>query len=444
MSGSVRPSVARSNRREFLKRSSAAAGVAVAGAIPLARSVHAAGSDVIKIGLIGCGGRGSGAAANAMNAGPDVRLVAMGDIFEDRLTGARERLKKAKPDQVQVDDKQCFVGWDAYKKVLETDIQVVLIAAASHFHPQFFKAAVEAGKHIFCEKPHAVDVPGLKVAMAANELAKKKGLAVMSGLCWRHDPAVQETMKRVADGAIGDVLAIQENYLSSPYGLRVRQPEWNEMQYQMQNWYHFNWLSGDQTGQQLIHSIDKASWALGDKPPARAYGIGGRQVCLEPKYGDQYDHYGVVFEYADGVRVFGFCRDQPGVFNETADYIIGTKGRAYLPNKCRIDDVKGQTVWKYEYPKTKVSMYDCEHVALFASIRAGKPCNSGGYMFTSTMLGILAQMVCYTGQVITWEQAMNSTNVLAPSRYTWDAEPPVKPNPDGTYPTAMPGMTKFV
>jgi len=425
------------SRRDFLKLSAAAAGVAAAGQLSIARSAHAAGSGTIKIGLVGCGGRGSGAAVNAMNAGKDVRLVAMADVFDDRLKGARERIKKEKPEQVDVPDDRCFVGFDAYQKVLASGIDAVLLAPASHFLPMHFKAAVDAGKHVFCEKPHALDVPGLKLAMAACEEAKRKGLSVVSGLCWRYDLGVREAMKRIRDGAIGEIVAIQETYITQPYVLRERQPGWSEMYYQVQNWYHFNWLSGDQTAQQLIHSIDKASWALGDKPPLRAWGLGGRQVCVEPKYGDQFDHHAVVFEYENGVRVFGFCRDIPGCYNETSDVIFGTKGRAYLPSRPQIE---GETKWRYKGGPNK--MYDNEHAELFESIRSGKPINNGDYMYTSTMLGILAQMVCYSGQEITWEKAMQSTLSYSLPRYGFDAQPPVKPGPDGMYPTAMPGMTR--
>ena len=425
------------SRRDFLKLSAAAAGVAAAGQLSIARSAHAAGSGTIKIGLVGCGGRGSGAAVNAMNAGKDVRLVAMADVFDDRLKGARERIKKEKPEQVDVPDDRCFVGFDAYQKVLASGIDAVLLAPASHFLPMHFKAAVDAGKHVFCEKPHALDVPGLKLAMAACEEAKRKGLSVVSGLCWRYDLGVREAMKRIRDGAIGEIVAIQETYITQPYVLRERQPGWSEMYYQVQNWYHFNWLSGDQTAQQLIHSIDKASWALGDKPPLRAWGLGGRQVCVEPKYGDQFDHHAVVFEYENGVRVFGFCRDIPGCYNETSDVIFGTKGRAYLPSRPQIE---GETKWRYKGGPNK--MYDNEHAELFESIRSGKPINNGDYMYTSTMLGILAQMVCYSGQEITWEKAMGSTLSYSLPHYSFDADPPVKPGPDGMYPTAMPGVTR--
>lgn len=425
------------SRRQFLQRS-AVAGATAYGAVALARGAHAAGSDTIKIGLIGCGGRGSGAAANAMNSGKDVRLVAMADIFAERIEHSRKALQEKYPEQMQVTDETCFVGFDAYEKVIQS-ADVVLIATTSHFQPPYLAAAVAAGKHVFCEKPHGLDVPGLKQSMAAAEEAKKKGLCLVSGLCWRYDAGVQETMKRVQDGAIGEIIAIQECYLTNPYLIRERKPEWNEMEYQFQNWYHFNWLSGDQTAQQLIHSIDKASWALGDVAPKLAWGMGGRQTALGPQYGDQFDHHAVVFEYANGVRVFAYCRDALGCFGTTSDIILGTKGQAFLPRKPHIE---GANPWKYQETKP-VSMYDAEHRELFDAIRSGKTINNGDYMCTSSMLAILAQMVCYTGQRISWEDAMNSQASFSLPRYGWDVEPPVKPEANGEYATAMPGTTKF-
>lgn len=433
--GPARPT----SRRAFLGRASVLGATALAGGLSLERAVHAAGAGVIPVELIGCGGRGSGAAVNALGAGDDVRLVALADLFEDRLHDARARLKQLKPAQVDVDDDHAFVGFDAYRKLVQSDVDVVLIAAASHFHPAMLAATVAAGKHVFCEKPHAIDTPGLKQAMTAAEEAQRKGLSLVSGLCWRYDPGVREAMCRVRDGAIGEITAIQATYITSPYVLRERRDDWNEMQYQMQNWYHFNWLSGDQTAQQLIHSVDKASWALGDVPPESAWGLGGRQVCVEPKYGDQFDHHAVVYEYASGVRVFAYCRDIPGCYNETSEVIFGTKGRAILPSRPRIE---GEQPWRYEGPKQ--SMYDVEHQELFAAIRAGKPLSNRDYMFTSTMLAILAQMACYTGARVTWEQAMASQRCFALEQYDWDVEPPVRPGPDGRYPTAMPGITPLV
>ena len=424
-------------RRDFLKTSALVAGSAALGQLALEQSVHAAGSDVIKIGLIGCGGRGTEAAINAMTAGPDIRLVAMADVFQERLQASRERIRAAKSSQVAVDDDHCFVGFDAYQQVIASGVDVVLITPTSHFIPTVLKAAVEAGKHVFCEKPHGIDIPGLKSSMSAAELAKQKGQALVSGLCWRYDPGVRETMKRVHDGAIGDIVAIQETYVGTPYIVRERRPGQSEFEYQMWNWYHFNWLSGDQTAQQLVHSLDKSSWALGDKPPLKAWGMGGRQTCVDPKFGDQFDHHAVVFEYDHGVRVFGFTRDQQECFNNTSDFIIGTKGRCDLLN-FRIE---GENPWHYTGPKA--NMYDVEHKELFDSIRSGKPINNGNYMCLSSALGIMAQMACYSGDLVLWDEVMKSKRSYSLPRYAWDVEPPVKPGPHGTYPTAMQGKAEF-
>ncbi len=429
----------RPSRRDFLKTSAILGSAALAGPLTIARGAHAAGSDVIKVGLIGCGGRGSGAAANAKNAGKDVRLVAVADVFEERIKDAVPRLKKMYPEQATVDDAHCFVGFDAYQKVIQSDVDVVVIACTSHFHPVLLKAAVDASKHVFVEKPVALDVPGVKMAMAASEAAKQKNLSVVNGLCWRYDLGVREGVKRVLDGQIGEVIAIQEHYLRGPYGLRVRKPEWNEMQYQMQNWYHFNWLSGDDFAQSLIHNISVTSWVIGDLEPVQAWGMGGRQICVEPKYGDAFDHQAVVYEYANGVRIFGYCRDIPGCYNDVSDIVIGTKGRAFFPSKPRIEGAKP---WHYKGPSP--SMYDVEHKEMFEAIRAGKPLNNGKYMCTCTLLGILAQMACYSGAEITWEQLMKSKLSYALPRYGWDVEPPVKPGPNGQDPTAMPGIPQFL
>jgi predicted dehydrogenase len=375
-----------------------------------------------------------------MNAGPEIRLVAMGDLFADHARKSLQSLQKEKPAQVMVDDDHLFDGFDAYQKVIASDIDVVLIAAASRFHPQFLKAAIDAGKHVFIEKPHSVDVPGLAVVEAACEDAKKQGLAVVSGLCWRYDHAVRETMKRVQDGAIGEIVAIEETYLRGPYRLNERKPEWTELEWQLRNWYHFCWLAGDDALQSLIHNLDKAAWALGDQPPVSAFGLGGRSSIVEPKHGDQFDNVSVGFEYASGVRVYAFNRAQPGCFGQTADRILGTKGVAHLPQKCQIE-VAGQTVWRYEKPKP--SMYDVEHQELFESIRSGKPINNGLYMVRSTMLAILARMAAYTGKQLTWEEAMKSTELLGPANLSWDTEPPVEPGPDGLYPAPVPGLTRI-
>ncbi len=430
------------SRRDFLKCSATLAAGATVAPLAFQRTAHAAGSDIIKVGLIGCGGRGSGAAANAMNAGPDVRLVAMADLFADKAQASRKNLQKAKPDQVMVDDDHVFDGFDAYQKVIDSDVDVVVIACSSRFHPQFMKAAVDAGKHVFVEKPHSLDVPGLRVVQAACDDAKKKGLSVVSGLCWRYDLAVRETMKRVQDGAIGDIVAIEETYLRTPYRMIARDPQWTELQWQFRNWYHFCWLSGDDILQSLLHNLDKTGWAMGEEPPVAAFGLGGRSQVVEPTHGDQFDNASIGYEYANGVRVYGFSRAQAGVFNQTADVIMGTKGQAHMPSRCKIV-VGGETTWEWDRRKPKPSMYDVEHQELFASVRSGEPINNGLYMVRSTMLAILGRMAAYTGKRITWEEAMKSEEVLGPQQLSWDTEPPIKPGPDGIYPAPIPGFTKF-
>jgi len=425
-----------SSRRQFLKHSGVLAGSAIAG-LAIVRGAHAAGSDTLKVGLIGCGGRGSGAAVNALNADENAKLVAMADVFADKVMASRKQLAAAKPEQVAVDDDHCFVGFDAYRQLIESGVDVVLIATASKFHPLYLQACVAAGKHVFVEKPHAVNAPDLNTVTEACAQAETKGLSVVSGLCYRYHQGVQETINRVLDGAIGDIVAIQETYARSPYQIISRKPEWTDMQWQMRNWYHFRWLSGADILQSLVHSLDKAAWVMREEPPISAWGVGGRSSCFDPVHGDQFDHSAIVYEYANGVRMFGFSRAQAGCYTETSDHILGTKGRCNVL-KHRIE---GQTNWTYKGPEC--NMYDAELRALFAAIRAGKPINNGLYMVRSTMLGIIAEMAVRTGQKITWDQALKSKEVLGPAAVSWETDPPVELGPDGLYPCPIPGITQF-
>ena len=425
------------DRRRFLQTGAAAAAVAASG-LSLARSVHAAGSDVLKIGLIGCGGRGTGAAGNALNADPNSKLVAMADAFSDRLEGSLKNLQKQYKDRVAVDPEHCFTGFDAYKKVLDSGVDVVVLATTPHFRPIHLKAAVEAGKHVFCEKPVAVDAPGVRSVIATCEEAAKKNLSVVSGFCWRYHYGVRETMKRVADGAIGDIITMQETYNTGLLWERPRQPQWTEMEHQMRNWYYFCWLGGDHNVEQHVHSLDKVMWAMKDQPPVCAWGMGGRQVRTQSKFGDIFDHHAVCYEFANGVRAYSFCRQMFGCWSDTSDLFMGTKGRANILGHT----IEGETKWRYDGPKC--NMYDVEHQELFASIRAGKPINNGLIMAQSTMLAILGRMVNYSGQKISWNDAINSQISLSPANYAMDAEPPTKPGPDGNYPIPVPGKTKVV
>ena len=322
------PAPSSASRRQFLQGSSAAiVGGTVATSLA-GRAVHAGGSDLLKVGLIGCGGRGSGAAANAMQADSQVQLVAMADAFEDRLDLSKRTLKRKIGDKFQVPEERCFVGFDAYQQVIDSDVDVVILTTPPHFRPQHLRAAIDAGKHVFCEKPVAVDPPGVRSVLETTELARLKNLSIVSGLCWRYDLGVRETMKRIQDGAIGEITAIQENFLTGTLWHRGRKPHWSEMEFQMRNWLYFTWLSGDHIVEQHVHSLDKALWLMGNVPPTYCYGLGGRQVRTDAKWGNIYDHFAVCFEWANGVKAFAYTRQMKGCHNDVDDYVIGTSGRA--------------------------------------------------------------------------------------------------------------------
>ncbi|MBX3412079.1 MAG: Gfo/Idh/MocA family oxidoreductase [Pirellulales bacterium] len=419
------------NRRDFLRRSTAMAVTgSLVGSMSFARSAHAGGDDVLRVGLIGCGGRGTGAAAQALAADKNTKLVAMGDAFGDRLQASLETIRREAGDKVAVTPETSFVGFDAYQKVLDSGVDVVVLATPPHFRPAHLKAAIEQGKHVFCEKPVAVDAPGVRSVLATAELAKEKNLSIVSGLCWRYDNGVRETMQRIQDGAIGDIVAMQENYNTGSLWMKPRQPEWSDMEWQLRNWLYFTWLSGDFNVEQHVHSLDKAAWAMGDEPPVYCVGLGGRQVRTEPEYGHIFDHHAVQYEYANGVRLFAFCRQQDGCASDVDDYILGTKGRAtVLKNR-----IEGPNEWRYRGPRN--NMYQTEHDELFAGIRSGQPINNGVYMARSTMLAIMGRMATYTGREITWDQAINSTEDLTPTAYEWGSL--------AVAPVAMPGRTPFV
>lgn len=425
------------SRREFVQKTAAAA--ATAASLSLARSAHAAGSDVVRIGVVGCGGRGTGAAADAMRADPSVRLVAMGDLFMDRVKNHRDAIKKAFPEQSQVDDDHCFAGMDAFKKVIDS-VDVVLIACAAKFHPLYVKAGIEAGKHVFCEKPHGIDPAGIKVLVEACNLAKQKNLGVLSGLQSRFSAPIQETMRRVHDGQIGEIISIEENFIRGPYG-NIRRPDnMRELEIQYGNQYRFSWLCGDDVTQSLVHNMDRATWALKETPPVKCHGLAGRSG-IQSHLGDVFDHHSVVYHYANGVRIYAFCRTTVGCYNENSSILLGSKGVAY-PVAGRID---GLTPWQFK--EKSESPYVVEHREFIKSIRAGAPLNCGDYMARATLACIMGQMSCYSGAEIAWDQISESDYVLGPKpeECTWEMEPPVKPDEKGVYPAcAMPGVTKNV
>lgn len=427
------------SRREFL-RASAAAPVALSWTTGIP-AVHAAGKGLIRIGVIGCGGRGTAAALNAINAGTEIRLVAMADLLMERVQEKRNELKTRKPAQVAVDYDHCFAGFSAYKHVIES-ADVVIIANAAKFHPLHMTAAIRAGKHVFVEKPHAIDPTGIKTVRSACELARQKNLCVVSGLHSRYHPGYQETIRRVHDGAIGDIVAIEENFLREPYVLYPRKPGLTEVEYQASNQYHFHWLSGDDVPQSLVHNVDRASWAMHEQAPVRAHGMGGRSTLRGEVYGSVFDHHGVVYQFGNGVRMYAFTRTIAGCYNEVSSILLGTKGRCdIVPMR-----IEGETKWQFDGSHNKNDAYDLEHVALFDAIRSGRPLNNGDYMTRSTLIALMGQFSCYTGKEVTWEQISTSDFYFAPKAEDVAAstEAPVKPDSNGIYPVFTPGVTQLL
>jgi predicted dehydrogenase len=423
------------SRRQFLETSSlAVAGSLAAFATP--KNVHALGTEELKIGLIGCGGRGSGAASQAIKADSKVKLWAMGDAFEDRLElglSSLEKIEEVAP-KLDVAKERRFIGFDAYKNVIDC-CDVVLLCTPPQFRPLHLQAAVDAGKHVFAEKPVAVDAPGVRRVLKICEEAKAKNLSVVSGLCLRYSYPFQEAVKRIHDGQIGDIQTLQANDYRGSIWAKPRQPEWSDMTWQMKNWYYFTWLSGDFNVEQHVHYLDVCSWLKGQYP-VKAVGLGGRQVRTGPEYGHIYDHFSVVYEYADETKLISNCRQMAGCANDMSCHVYGTKGLAHLGEGKRGMTIKaGSDVWKYTGEEN--NLYQTEHDELFASIRNGRPINNGDYMAKSTLLAIMGRMAAYTGQAITWDMALNSQEDLTPPAYNWDVKLEVPP-------VAMPGLTKFV
>ncbi len=420
-----------SSRRTFLQTSSTVVG-ATLGALAVPRGVHAEGakSDILKVGIVGCGGRGGSAVENAFHADARCELTAMGDAFADQLQ--RKRRQLGKHPQFRVDDDHCFVGFDAYRNVIDSGIDVLILATPPHFRPEHFEYAVQKGVHCFVEKPVAVDAPGVRQVMRSVRQAREKGLSVVSGLCWRYDYGVRETMRRIHDGFIGDVASIQSDYLTGTLWHRGDKPDWSRMEYQLRNWLYYTWLSGDHICEQHIHSLDKVMWLMHDEPPVAAVGMGGRIQRTGEQWGNIYDHFATTFEFANGVRAHCNCRQNSGCENRVDEYVTGTNGHALvLAHDLKTNDGRH---WKWN--GAKPSMYDVEHEALFESIRSGNPRNDGDYMAKSTMLAIMGRMAAYTGQRVTWEQCLASEQRLGPDSYAWgDA-------PDAV--VAIPGKTPFV
>jgi myo-inositol 2-dehydrogenase / D-chiro-inositol 1-dehydrogenase len=440
------------SRRSFLRTSSLLmAGGAVAGGLSLARAAHAFGSDEIKIGLIGCGSRGAGAVVQALNTssnehlapnGP-IKLVAMGDVFKDRLRSAYRSIKGKHAAAVDVPPERQFAGFDAYQRVIDCELDLVILAAPPGFRPQHFEAAVRAGRHVFMEKPLATDAPGIRRLAASNEEAKKRGLMVAVGLQRHHEVKYQETIARLRDGAIGDIICTRVYWNGGGVWVRPRQEGQSELEYQMRNWYYFNWLSGDHICEQHIHNLDVSNWLMGC-PPSECNGQGGRQVRTGKEFGEIFDHHFLEYTYPNGARMFSQCRHIRGCWNRVSEHAHGTHGSADISG-AKIYGPDGKLIFKSNGGS---GGHQKEHDDLFQALRRGDVYNEADFAADSSMTAIMGRMATYCGQSVTWDDACQSELTLADvDRLSClEDEAPVQPlvQPSVTeehYAIAIPGKT---
>ena len=417
-------------RREFLETTAAAT---AAIALPAAPAVIGGAPKKIRIGLIGCGGRGTGAVKDCLTSSEGVELVALGDLFPDHLTKCRESLATMvtedptlKP-KITVNDSRCFAGFDAYRKVLDGNADLVLLATPPAFRPQHLAAAIAAGKHVFMEKPVAVDPQGVHAVLASSEVAAQKGLAIVAGTQRRHDPAYRAAMERVHDGAIGDIVAAQVYWNQGGLWMHPRQAEWSDVEWQIRNWLYFTWLSGDHMVEQHIHNLDVANWAFGAHP-VKAIAVGGRQRRTDPAYGHIYDHFAVEYEYPSGGRLTSMCRQIDGTASRVGERFVGTRGTSDGRSV-----IEGAAPWSWDPQAPKVNPYVQEHADLIASIRAGQPLNEGRRVAESTLTAIMGREAAYTGQEIMWDDLLSCPQDLVPTDVQFGSMP--------VAPVAMPGQT---
>ena len=419
-----------SSRRDFIKTSTAAVvGTTLSAHIPTLAGAWAHGNDEIKVGVIGCGGRGTGAIGNVLEGAPGVKIVAMGDAFKDRLEDSVANLKKKYADKMDVTPDRMFVGFDAYQKVIASDVNYIILASPPAFRPEHLRAAITAGKHIFTEKPVAVDAAGIRLCLSLYEEAKAKGLGIAAGTQRRHQTGYLETLKRIKEGAIGDIVAARAYWNQGGLWDKPRQANWTDMEWQLRNWLYFTWLSGDHIVEQHVHNLDVVNWAMGTHP-VKAYGMGGRQQRTDAKYGHIYDHFAIDYEYENGMHMTSYCRQIPNTDSSVSEALVGTKGTCQV-NKYTIT---GEKSWRFAEKDN--NPYVQEHTNLIASIRAGKPINELKTVAESTMTAIMGRMSAYTGKTVTWDQALNSKDVLVPAKLEW--------GPLAVPPVAIPGQTPLV
>ncbi len=418
------------SRRTFVEASSLA--LAALAAPRRAFGIGRRTVDPIRIGVIGCGGRGSGAVRDAVRASDNVLITALGDLFPDRMTSARAGFARTVGEDprfaaaYKVTEDHCFTGFDAFTKVLATDCDLVILATPPGFRAEHLTAAVKAGKHVFTEKPVAVDVKTALAAIAAADMAKSKGLAIVAGTQRRHDPRYVETIRRIHDGAIGDVISGQVYWNQGGLWSNARKPEWSDTEFQLRNWLYYAWASGDHIVEQHVHNIDVANWVMGGHP-IRAVAMGGRQTRTDPLYGHGFDHFAVDFEYADGRHVLSMCRQQDGTASNVGEAFQGTLGRSNA-----YDTIEGKKAWKHAR-LDGMNPYVEEHRNLVASIRAGKPLNEGRQIVDSNLTAILGREAAYTGQAITWDELIASNlSILPPALSLGTLATPAVPTPGET------------
>ncbi len=409
------------SRRAFLAGSAGIAALAATG-----NYAFAAGADSIKIGVVGCGGRGRDAVQNAVASADGVEVWAVADAFKDRADAMRQSLGNL-GDKNKVTDDRTFVGLDAYKKVLASGVNYIILATNPGYRPLHLRAAIEAGVNVFAEKPIATCPTGIRSVMETAKLATQKNLAIVAGTQRRHQPPYVETIKRIRDGALGEILAAQVYWIQGGMWAINREPSMTDFEWQVRNWQYFTRFGGDQIVEQHIHNLDVANWALGGHP-VRALGMGGRQVRLDPLYGHVYDHFAVEFEYPNGVRVTSMCRQQDGTSSRVSERVVGTKGWSDPSGRIQTD-----SLWRYD--GATPNPYVQEHTDNIAAIRAGKPLNEGQRIAESTLTAIMGRESCYSGQEVTWDQILNSKLDLRPDELTWGPLP--------TPPVAMPGKYRL-
>jgi myo-inositol 2-dehydrogenase / D-chiro-inositol 1-dehydrogenase len=404
------------SRRSVLKATAGASAFAMAGALTT-NFAHAQGSTKLRIGLVGCGGRGSGAAKDCASSNDNVQIVAMGDVFQERIDGAKKALAEL-GDKFSVKDDHCFVGFDAYQKVIASDVDLVILATPPGFRPMHIAAAVDAGKHIFAEKPVAVDPAGVRSVLESAKKIKEKKLGFVCGTQRRHHKGYIETIKRIHDGAIGDVVGGQCYWNQAGLWMHPRQQSWSDMEWQLRNWLYFTWLSGDHIVEQHVHNIDVMNWVM-NATPVSAYGMGGRQARTDPAYGHIFDHFAIEYVYPNGTRIQSMCRQQDGTEVRVGENVVGTKGTS----NPSAGQITGSNAFRLRAPEGGYGEYQQEHVDLINSIRAGTPLNEAKQIAETTLTAIMGRMSAYTGKLVTWEQAMNSKLDIVPAKFAMGPMP---------------------